>query len=148
MPDTIASEIEDYLSSLTESVQEYFPNLHSKTNSWVQNLFKITEMPMELTASDYESLIELTFDSVLKAKFEEVSIALFWGNLVEVGYMRIYQKKLLKSCYRLRRLTTINTIIQLIKEPSDAQPCKATCIYHKLDNCRGASSFGIWPGLV
>ena len=62
LPDTIASEIEDHLSSLTESVQEYFPNLHSKTNSWVQNPFKITEMPMELTASDYESLIELTSD--------------------------------------------------------------------------------------
>ena len=84
LPDTIASGIEDHLSSLTESVQEYFPNLHSKTNFWVQNPFKITEMPMELTASDYESLIELTSDSVLKAKFEEVSIALFWGNLVEV----------------------------------------------------------------
>ena len=84
MPDTIASEIEDHLSTLTESLQKYFPNLDSKTNSWVQNPFKITEMPMELTASDYESLIELTSDSVLKAKFEEVSIALFWGNLVEV----------------------------------------------------------------
>ena len=84
LPDTIASEIEDHLSSLTESVQEYFPNLRSKTNSWVQNPFKITERPMKLTASDYESLIELTSDSVLKAKFEEVSIAFFWENLVEV----------------------------------------------------------------
>ena len=34
-------------------------------------------MPMELAASDYESLIELTSDSVLKAKFAKIAIALF-----------------------------------------------------------------------
>ena len=77
-------------------------------------------MPMELTASDYESLIELTSDSVLKAKFEEVSIALFWGNLVEVN------EKLLKSCYRLRRLTCVNQVFSICTN-EDQISCQARC---------------------
>ena len=40
-------------------------------------------MLMELAASDYESVIELTSDSVLKAKFAEVPIALFWGSVIK-----------------------------------------------------------------
>ena len=35
---------------------------------------------MELAASDYENLIELTSDSVLKTKFAEVPISLFLGK--------------------------------------------------------------------
>ena len=48
-------------------------------------------MSMNLAALDYESLIKLTSDSILKAKFAEVPIALFWKRLIEE--IRIYEKK-------------------------------------------------------
>ena len=72
------------ISSLTKPLTEYFPNLPSKNNYWVQNPFKVTERQTELTATDYENLIEITCDSVLKAKFEEVSVAVCWENLIEL----------------------------------------------------------------
>jgi len=83
LPNMIAIDIQRHLSSLTESLTEYFPSLQCKNNYWVQNPFKITEMPTELTAADYESLIETTSDSTLKDNFEERPIAIFWGNLIE-----------------------------------------------------------------
>ena len=43
----------------------------------------ITEIPMELAALDYTSVIELTSDSVLKAKFAKVPIAPFWSSVIE-----------------------------------------------------------------
>ena len=79
--DMIVNDIEKHVSSLTESFTEYFPNLQSKNNYWVQNPFKVTEKPIELTATEYENLIEITCDSVLKAKFEEFPAAVFRGKL-------------------------------------------------------------------
>jgi len=40
-------------------------------------------MPTELTAADYESLIEITSDSILKDDFEQLPIAIFWGCLIK-----------------------------------------------------------------
>ena len=54
--------------------------MQSKNNYWVQNPFKVTERPIELTATDYENL---------KAKFEEVPVAVFWGNLIELLYEKL-----------------------------------------------------------
>ena len=53
-------------------------------------------MPMELAASNYENLIELTFDSVLKTKFTEVPISLFWKSLKkEYEYLKNKKKQAL-----------------------------------------------------
>ena len=83
LPDMIVNDIKKHVSSFIESLTE-FPNLQSKNNYWVQNPFEVTERPTELTVTDYENLIEITCDSVLKAKFEEVPVAVFWGNLNEL----------------------------------------------------------------
>ena len=83
LPDTISEYIKNYLRSLNESLHEYSTNLHNKQNCWIHNLFKFMKITMELAASDYESLIELTSDSVLKAKLAKVTIAFLWGSLIE-----------------------------------------------------------------
>ncbi|CAK8685466.1 unnamed protein product [Clavelina lepadiformis] len=71
LPNMTVNEIKRHLIILTESLlNENLPNLQRKNNYWVQNPFKITEMPTELKAKDYESLIE-------------IPIAIFWGNLIE-----------------------------------------------------------------
>ena len=55
--------------------------MKNKDHYWVQNPFKLTEKPTGFLAVDYENSIEITSDTQLKAKFEEVSLDVFWGNL-------------------------------------------------------------------
>ena len=82
MPDVV-NDIEKHVSSLIESLAEYFPNLQSKNNYWVQNPSRL-QKDQQLTATDYENLIEIICDRVLKGKFEEVPVAVFKGNLIEL----------------------------------------------------------------
>ncbi len=73
----ILNDIKNHLNSLSESLIEYFPNLKNKDNYWVQNSFKVKEKPTGFLAVDYENLKEITSDTSLKAKLEEVPVAIF-----------------------------------------------------------------------
>lgn len=60
---------------------EYFPEEQEnnlKNYEWVKNPFAVTEKPICLTAQQYESLIDLTSDSVLKTAFAEEPLTEFW----------------------------------------------------------------------
>ncbi|GBL84097.1 Zinc finger BED domain-containing protein 5 [Araneus ventricosus] len=71
-------EIRDgiHLSSLQQSLSDYFPNLENQDNYWVQNPFKIKEKPKGFHSMDYENLIELSSDTQLEAKFRTVSLTI------------------------------------------------------------------------
>ena len=72
-------------------------------------------MPMELAALDYTSVIELTSDSVLKAKFAKVPIAPFWSSVIE-EYESFFKKKQHKHYYRLRRRSCANQVFLDIRK--------------------------------
>ena len=75
------NNIKGRLNNLSEYLIEYFPNLKNKGHYWVQTPFKVTEKTTGFLAVDYENLIEITSDTQLKAKFEEVPLDVFWRNL-------------------------------------------------------------------
>ena len=75
------NDMKGHLNNLSESLIEYFPNLTNKDHYWVQNPFKVADKPSGFLAKDYEYFIEITSDTQLKAKFEEVPLDVFWGNL-------------------------------------------------------------------
>ncbi|GBN24791.1 Zinc finger BED domain-containing protein 5 [Araneus ventricosus] len=78
-------EIRDgiHLSSLQQSLSDYFPNLENQDNYWVQNPFKIKEKPKGFHSMDYENLIELSSDTQLEAKFRTVSLTIFWSDVFD-----------------------------------------------------------------
>lgn len=56
----IRDDIKTHLSSLLESLNDYFSNLKNLNNYWVQNPFKIKEKPKGFLAMDYENLCTYT----------------------------------------------------------------------------------------
>ena len=73
----------DHPAGLSESLTMYFPNLEYKEHCLVKNPFRVTEKPPQFLSADYKKLIEITSDTQLKAKFEEVSLDVFWGIPLE-----------------------------------------------------------------
>lgn len=76
-------EINNHLNCLSTSLTEYFPNLECKEHYWVQNPFIVNKKPTGFLSEEYEKLIEITSDTQLKAKFNEVPLDVFWGNLFQ-----------------------------------------------------------------
>ena len=74
-------------------------------------------MSMELAALDYKSLIELTSDRVLKAKFAKVPIAPFWSSVIE-EYESFFKKKQHKRYYRLRLRSCANQVFPIYTNKS------------------------------
>ncbi|GBM06132.1 Zinc finger BED domain-containing protein 5 [Araneus ventricosus] len=72
-----------HLSSLQQSLSDYFPNLENQDNYWVQNAFKIKEKPKVFHSMDYENLIELSSDTQLEAKFKTVSLTIFLSDVFD-----------------------------------------------------------------
>ena len=68
---------------------------------------KITEMPMELTALDYESLIKFALHTALKAKVAEIPVALFLESLIEE------YKNLSKNAAQALLLFCIDMLVQI-----------------------------------
>ena len=81
------NEIKDHVVGLSKTLTMYFPKLENKEHCWVQNQFRVTENPPRYLSVDDEKLIEITSDTQLKAKFEEVSETYSGG---------IYLKNILK----------------------------------------------------
>ncbi|GBM84908.1 Zinc finger BED domain-containing protein 5 [Araneus ventricosus] len=79
----IRDGIKTHLSSLQQSLSDYFPNLENQDNYWVQNPFKIKEKPKGFHSMDYENLIELSSDTQLEAKFRTVSLTIFWSDVFD-----------------------------------------------------------------
>ncbi|GBM34224.1 Zinc finger BED domain-containing protein 5 [Araneus ventricosus] len=76
----IRDGIKTHLSSLQQSLSDYFPNLENQDH-WVQNPFKIKEKPQGFHSMNYENLIELSSDTQLEAKFRTVSLTIFWSDV-------------------------------------------------------------------
>lgn len=70
----ILKEIISHLKTINVALNEYFPLLKDDNNYWVFNPFNIKEKPEELSTSEYENLINLTSNSQIKVKFNEVSL--------------------------------------------------------------------------
>ncbi|GFS85457.1 zinc finger BED domain-containing protein 5 [Trichonephila clavipes] len=79
----IRDGIKTHLSSLQQSLSNYFPNLEYPNKYWVQNSFKIKEKPKEFHSMDYENLIELSSDTQLEAKFRTVLLTIFWSDVFD-----------------------------------------------------------------
>ncbi|GBO15784.1 Zinc finger BED domain-containing protein 5 [Araneus ventricosus] len=79
----IRDGIKTHLSSLQQSLSDYFPNLENQYNYCVQNPFKIKEKPKGFHSMDYENLIELSSDAQLEAKFRTVSLTIFWSDVFD-----------------------------------------------------------------
>ncbi|GBL90425.1 Zinc finger BED domain-containing protein 5 [Araneus ventricosus] len=79
----IRDGIKTHLSSLQQSLTDYFPNLENQDNYWVQNPFKIKEKPKGFHSLDYENLIELSSDTQFEAKFRTVSLTIFWSDVFD-----------------------------------------------------------------
>lgn len=79
----IRDGIKTHLSSLQQSLSDYFPNLENQDDYWVQNPFKIKEKPKGFHSMDYENVIELSSDTQLEAKFRTVSLTIFWSDVFD-----------------------------------------------------------------
>ena len=88
----------------------YFLNLEDKEHCCVENPFRVTEKPPGFLSVDYEKLIENTSDTRLKAKFEEVSLDIFWG--IYLNNILKYQNKPQKSFCHLRQHICMNKYFQ------------------------------------
>ena len=77
------NDIKDKLAGLSQYLTMYFSNLEYKEHCWVQNPFRVTENTPGFLSTDYEKMIEIIYDTQLKAKFEEVPINAFWRNPLE-----------------------------------------------------------------
>ncbi|KAK9692683.1 hypothetical protein QE152_g34994 [Popillia japonica] len=84
IPDELFNEILQHLNDVPHSVIEYFPEEQEnklKQYEWVRNPFEVTEQPTTLSATQYESLIDLTSESTLKTKFTKEPLVDFWCSI-------------------------------------------------------------------
>ena len=77
------NDSKDELAGLSESLTMYFPNFEHREHYRVQHPFRLTGKPQRFLSADYVKLIEITSDTQLGAKFEEVPLDVFWRNLLE-----------------------------------------------------------------
>ena len=77
----VREEISEHLQELQENFTRYFPQ-ERVDNSWIKNPFHVTEKPTNLSALEYENLLELTSDSTLKLKYAEELLINFWDSLI------------------------------------------------------------------
>ncbi|GBL96659.1 Zinc finger BED domain-containing protein 5 [Araneus ventricosus] len=101
----IRDGIKTHLSSLQQSLSDYFPNLENQDNYWVQNPFKIKEKPKGFHSMDYENLIELSSDTQLEAKFRTVSLTIFWSDVFD-EYQNLAKQAIRIYC-RLQPLISV-----------------------------------------
>ncbi|GFQ64625.1 zinc finger BED domain-containing protein 5 [Trichonephila clavata] len=79
----IRDVIKTHLSSLQQSLSDYFPILENQDIYWVQSPFKIKEKPKGFHSMYYETLLELSSDTQLEAKFRTVSLTIFWSDVFD-----------------------------------------------------------------
>jgi zinc finger BED domain-containing protein 5/7/8/9 len=74
------SIFEDHLSQLVIWFEKYFQNGNIDKFAWIQDPFNSIG-PSEFISTEEESLIELSCDSSLKAKFTSMELAKFWISI-------------------------------------------------------------------
>uniref|UniRef100_K7GH28 Uncharacterized protein n=1 Tax=Pelodiscus sinensis TaxID=13735 RepID=K7GH28_PELSI len=78
--DAISAAIQEHLMGLTSSLNEYFPPIDT-SKMWIKNPFTVhteNEEILQLSASEVDSLIELSCDSALKENFDKLYLIYFW----------------------------------------------------------------------
>jgi len=97
LPQEIFNDMANHLRNICSSVTQYFPNELStnlEKHFWVKNPFVIREKPQSLSGQEYEKLIDMTSDSLLKLKFENQPVAEFWCSLKQ-EYPELTKKAIL-----------------------------------------------------
>ncbi|XP_060881526.1 zinc finger BED domain-containing protein 5-like [Metopolophium dirhodum] len=91
----IVNEIIEHLKQLKNSFEQYFPadrEVLLKDHEWVLNPFSVCMKPSSLSSSDYERLIDLTSDLILKSSFNSNAYAEFWLSLKDKSYEGLSEK--------------------------------------------------------
>ncbi len=70
----------EHLSQLTDWFAKYFPEDQTEKFAWIQDPFHV-EAPKEFTSQEEETLIELSCDKSLKAKFACLDLTEFWISI-------------------------------------------------------------------
>lgn len=78
LTDNMKQEITAHLRELAAQLRRYFPESDS-SDSWIRHPF--TDVPASLSASEQESLIDITTDGSLKMEFNQKSLSDFWIGL-------------------------------------------------------------------
>jgi hypothetical protein len=70
-----------HIEKLRENFEKYFPSNYVN-HSWLRNpfLYNVSNIPMELSDSEQEELIDVTFDEKAKNDFKEMSLYQFWAT--------------------------------------------------------------------
>jgi hypothetical protein len=93
-PESIKHDITEHLRQLQNSSEEYFgPN--NNDNNWPRNPFIGSFQTEDFSITEYEQLIDIASDSVLKQKFPIISLSIYWVSLTE-AYSDISKRALRK----------------------------------------------------
>jgi hypothetical protein len=74
--ETIHGSIVQHLNDLQQAFQKFFPS-STDDAAWVRNPYYASEKPNEMSVQNYESLIDITSDTSLQRKFNELPLIEF-----------------------------------------------------------------------
>jgi hypothetical protein len=80
--ESVKYDITEHLRQLKNSFKEYFPPNNNDSN-WLRNPFIGSFQIEDFSIKEYEQLIDIASDSVLKQKFPTISLSSFWASLTE-----------------------------------------------------------------